>query len=42
MQQKVYDSPYEVYRHMYGLIVMWKKYVESKGEAKMYLSMLQP
>ena len=42
MQQKVYDSPYEVYRHMYGLIVMWKKYVESNGEARMYLSMLQP
>jgi len=27
---------------MYGLISIWKKYIDSSGEARMYLSMLQP
>jgi len=27
---------------MYGLISIWKKYIDNSGEARMYLSMLQP
>jgi hypothetical protein len=42
MQRNKYPSSFECYRHMEGMLTMWRKYLEPHAEARMFLSMLQP